>query len=135
MTPAPIVIVCPAAVPAPIDPPRMLLALSRVENPKQDVRAVGPRGERGLWQMKESTWKDTTGWPFSLATDPAVSRCVARTRLIFCEAELQKAGLAVSVRNMALVWREGLSAVINHKFQPKAVRDYAIRVESIYRDR
>lgn len=132
---APVAIVCPAAIPPAVDLSRMLLALSRIENPAQDVRAVGPRGERGLWQMKESTWKDTTGWPFSLATDPAVSRCVARTRLIFCECELQKAGISVSVRNMALCWREGLSAVINHKFQPKAVRDYAIRVENVYRDR
>jgi hypothetical protein len=116
-----------------VDLSRMLLVLSSLENPKRDPFLVGPRGERGLWQMKETTWKDTTGWPYRYVTNPLISRHVARERLLFCERELAKAGFRVSVRTLALCWREGLDAVIHHKYQPKEIREYGIRAENLYR--
>lgn len=108
----------------------LLLAISKIENPRQDPMAVGPRGERGLWQIKETTWKDTTGWPFRDAWDPLLSRLVAREHLLWLERQLEVNGFKANAYNMALCWRVGLEGFVNRKHLPEA-RDYAQRVVNL----
>ena len=116
----------------PVDLDRMLRAISAIENPKQDPSAIGRHGEVGLYQFKAKTWKETTALSFDLAADPIASRQIAERRIRVIDSELRHAKIDATPYNFALCWRVGIAGAILHKFQPKEIRDYAIRVETIY---
>jgi hypothetical protein len=126
----------PPAIHAPaaigIDLSRLLLALTQVENPAQDPFAVGPRGERGLWQMKKEAWQQVSGWPYRYVTDPIISRSVAREYLLWLESELARDGVRATPMNLILAWKCGESGFANRKYLPQGVKDAAQRCLNLY---
>jgi hypothetical protein len=118
----------------PLDLDRMLYCIRSLEDSKGDPRAVGPHGERGLYQFKFKTWRDITRLPFDKAFVPAYATPVARARLIEIKHQLASNHITVSPYNVALCWRIGIEGMM-HDHEGELVRDYAQRAANLYADR
>jgi len=85
----------PAANPSEINYDALVRAITQVES-QGNPRAVGRAGERGLMQIKESTWAEVTRRkfgrevPFDRAFEPDLNRQVGRAYLEQIAARLEK---------------------------------------------
>ena len=112
----------------------LLDAIRDVETGGND-HARGSHGERSAYQMKRDTWRlacraGDLSHSFSLASNPVAAREVARAHLKRVMMVLAEQRKTVSVKSIALAWTCGEYAT-----NPSAKkRDYAQRVENLYRD-
>ena len=91
---------------------------------------IGKHGERGLYQFKASTWRDTTDLPFHDAFDRAKASAAALKRLQWLSEQLEARGYLVTAYSLALAWKIGLDG------QSTTVDlNYAQRVENLYNAR
>ena len=125
-------IVLPAI--APLDMDRFLSCLAVVES-RGDTSAVGLAGELGAWQFTRTAWEEETTAPFELASNETFAREIARQRVNRLRFRLLEAHFDPGPYNLALSWNAGLGGVILGKWQPSWVRDRALRVENLYRNR
>lgn len=100
--------------------PRWLTELIILAESSGNPRAVGPMGERGLFQFRESTWywftKKTYGeeTDFDLAFDPKVSREVGMKYLRWLKERL---GAHYTPALLAGSFHYGLSAIVNRGYK------------------
>jgi hypothetical protein len=106
-----------------------LEAIHNLENPRNLTR-VGPRGELGPYQFRESTWRDYSAEPFLRALDRSASDLVAVQHFEWLKHQLEAAHLPVTTYNIALAWNGGIGAAISGR-APRAARNYAQRAENL----
>lgn len=107
---------------APIRIDRLLDAIGAVESGYND-KAVGAKGERGMYQMTYDAWRSVTRITFDKAFIHAYSMPVARAYLLRLRWDLADRHVTVTVRNLARAWN------------PHAPPEYSQRVEALYNDR
>lgn len=99
----------------PAVPERYLDAVAWAES-RNDPRAVGSSGDRGLFQFTPIAWDQASdlrrkaGLPvysFAQAFDPVASRSYARTYFDFLEADLRRRGYAATPSTLWLAWTLG----------------------------
>lgn len=120
-----------------LDSSRMLQAIAAVEtgttNLNRPSRKIGRAGERSAWQFTATTWSQYTSAPFTEASkDARLANLVAELHLRHLVADLKLRGKEPMPYNLALAWNAGPAAVAKNRVGP-AARDYAKRVENIYR--
>jgi hypothetical protein len=106
----------------------LLLAISLVETGGQDS-LIGKAGERGRYQITARTWRQHSKAPHKLASDPVISKWVARRHLEWISGHLPP----LQRRDpffIALAWNAGLK----RKRPPSpACLDYCHRVVNTYK--
>ena len=110
------------AVPATaqVDFDRWLDALAQVETANRPA-VRGAAGELSAWQITAPVWRVYTRAPFAEAqTNPRLARLVARTHAQYLAHKLTQQGRPVTPAALARRWN------------PRAPRDYAIRIERLY---
>ena len=106
-----------------------LRAINLVENPTNQTRP-GRMGELGPYQFRRDTWRQYTHQPFSLAIDRTLADEVAVRHYEHIRRDLNAAGIAPSVFNIALAWNCGINAVLAGRIPP-VTYDYAQRVGNL----
>lgn len=106
-----------------------LKAIAEVET-GNNPRAIGRRGERGMYQFTRTTWRLHTRRNFADAHSPAVSAQVAALHYDWLYEGLLRNGKQPTPFLMAAAWNAGLSRVVNGQV-PRSSRDYATRVVNI----
>lgn len=115
---------------SPLIMPLFLNALAQVES-GNNPKAIGKRGELGLYQFREITWHMHTAAPFAQAKDPQVAGQVADEHVRMIERALQSVGIEANARNVALCWNAGIRAVMLQTFTATSAK-YAERVADLY---
>ena len=119
----------PATVAGQVDEAELLAALAEVETGTNPT-AIGPYGERSVFQFTLGTWKQHTPKDFELATiRPDLALVIARTHLTWLIHTLRKRGVAIRATTLAAAWHYGWSHAATC-----ASTDYAKRVNAIYED-
>lgn len=108
-----------------INLPAFLYALGACESNNNDA-AIGRHGERGRFQIRASTWKAATHFPFLCAHASMTSEYVATTILKMYARILMDHGAAVNPTNLAQLWNCG--TLIG------GPNDFARRVNNLYLD-
>jgi soluble lytic murein transglycosylase-like protein len=106
-----------------------LRAVAEVET-GGNPRAIGRRGERGMFQFTRTTWRLHTRRAFADAHVPSVSFEVAARHYDWLYDGLVRNGRTPTPYLMAAAWNAGLSRVVNGPL-PRSSRDYATRVTNI----
>jgi hypothetical protein len=131
-----------------VDPKRvadfLVVAVAQIESDGQ-ARKVGRAGERGLMQIKRSTWQHVTknlyghSLPFDKAFDPAINRRVGKAYLAELQIFLQanKARWKSDERSLLLAcYNAGPSCVMaagfNVKRVPASTRSYVERATALH---
>ena len=109
---------------------RLNLCLAQVETGNNDSR-IGPGGERSRFQIGKSVWSQhRPRSPFASCRGAEAAK-VAVEHLEWLRSH---AGIPDLPYSLALAWRVGATATLQHRSQPRH-HDYALRVENIYYDR
>lgn len=127
-------LLAPAASPAAPELPvaALLAAIAEVESANRPG-AIGPRGERGLYQFRCDTWKQHTALPFTWAHNPAHARYVAEIHLRWLQRELRPwLGVEPDAARLADAWHRGLTAAKRDHPPTAAAKDYVERVVNLY---
>jgi len=147
-TPAP---AAPAAVVAPRLQPsarevgeRLVDAIIQVES-QGDPQRVGRAGERGLMQIRLTTWRETTRGifgrpqPFQRAFDPALNRRVGRAYLLRLQTQIAQHRTEWRADARALLiaaYNAGPTLLVQKNFDlkkmPASTRDYVERVINLH---
>ena len=106
-----------------------LRAIAEVET-GGNSRAIGRRGERGMFQFTRTTWRLHTRRAFADAHNPSVAFDVAAQHYEWLYNGLIRNGRQPSPYLLAAAWNAGLSRVVNGQL-PRSSRDYATRVVNI----
>lgn len=106
-----------------------LRAVAEVET-GGNARAIGRRGERGMFQFTRTTWRLHTQRAFVDAHIPSVSFAVAARHYDWLYDGLRRNGREPTPYLMAAAWNAGLGRVVNGQL-PRSSRDYASRVVNI----
>lgn len=106
-----------------------LRAIAEVET-GGNARAVGRKGERGMFQFTRTTWRLHSQRAFADAHIPSVSFDVAARHYDWIYDGLLRNGRQPTPYLMAAAWNAGLGRVINGPL-PRSSRDYASRVVNI----
>ncbi len=106
-----------------------LRAIAEVET-GGNARAIGRRGERGMFQFTRTTWRLHTRRAFADAHIPSVSYDVAARHYGWLHDGLIRNGRTPTPYLMAAAWNAGLGRVVNGQL-PRSSRDYATRVTNI----
>lgn len=115
----------------PVNRAALLAALAEVES-RNNPHAVGPAGERGLWQFRLGTWRQHTSAPFAWAHEPAKAREIAEKHLEWLrQAWVKSRGREPTARELAATWNGGVSLANGRKWPPCVV-DYCERVAALY---
>ena len=119
-----------------IDMDALLLAIARAEtsnkeHPDGDDHRIGRAGERSRYQITRGVWEQVTTVPFTYAIFPDAAAHVARRHLEWLERKLHALPGAPAFV-IALAWNAGPHAVLAN-YANQQQRDYAARVEAIYR--
>lgn len=105
-------------------------ALSAVES-NNNPKAIGLRGERGLFQIRPTTWALFTTKSFHLAFDPDTSWETCRRILTSYAQQLHDARHPVTPYYLALAYNSGPTAVTIHRTS-NASQNFADRVRNLY---
>jgi hypothetical protein len=114
---------------AALDRDVFLSAVAEVET-GGNARAVGRRGERGLYQFTRATWQRHSSRPFAEAHNPTVAHSVAVQHFNWLRARLSANGREPTAYRMAVAWNAGLGRAISGA-PPRSTRDYARRVSNL----
>jgi hypothetical protein len=131
-----------------VDPKRvadfLVVAVAQIESDGM-ARKVGMAGERGLMQIKGSTWKHVTrklyghALPFDKAFDPAINRRVGKAYLAELQAFLQanRSSWRSDERSLLLAcYNAGptcvMAAGFNLKRVPASTRSYVERATALH---
>ncbi len=106
-----------------------LRAIAEVET-GGNPRAIGSRGERGMFQFTRTTWRLHSRRAFGDAHIPSVSFAVANQHYDWIHDGLIRNGRQPTPYLMAAVWNAGLGRVVSGRV-PSSSRDYATRVVNI----
>jgi hypothetical protein len=114
----------------------LLVSIAQVET-GNNPHAIGKLGERSAYQVSEAVWAQHAkhGEPFALAsTNAQLAEHVATEHLIYLTREMERAGVPISVENLAYAWNSGPAAAIRgilhgQKFKPNG---FVKRVANIY---
>jgi soluble lytic murein transglycosylase-like protein len=106
-----------------------LRAIAEVET-GGNARAVGRKGERGMFQFTRTTWRLHSQRAFADAHIPSVSYDVAARHYDWLQDGLIRNGRQPTPYLMAAAWNAGLGRVVNGQL-PRSSRDYATRVVNI----
>ena len=106
-----------------------LRAIAEVET-GGNPRAIGRRGERGMFQFTRTTWRLHSKRAFADAHIPSVSFDVAAQHYEWLHNGLIRNGRTPTPYLLAAAWNAGLSRVVNGQL-PRSSRDYASRVVNI----
>lgn len=106
-----------------------LRAVAEVET-GGNARAIGRRGERGMFQFTRTTWRLHTRRAFADAHIPSVSFDVAARHYDWLYDGLLRNGRTPTPYLMAAAWNAGLGRVVSGQL-PRSSRDYATRVTNI----
>ena len=117
-----------------IDCWKLLRCISPVESNDNDF-VIGRMGEVSRYQILPLNWRAMTDEPISRASDPKISKEVARRWLDGIIYDLQTDRLEVTPENIVWMWHRGRSGVINKSFMSKASRDHVQRVLNLYYER
>lgn len=112
-----------------IDRDAFLRAISEVES-GGNSRAVGPSGERGMFQFRRSTWRQYTRRSFYEAHKASVATAVAAKHFEWLLDGFYRNGRTPTPYLVAAAWNAGLSKTLSGNM-PRATRDYARRVSNI----
>jgi soluble lytic murein transglycosylase-like protein len=112
-----------------LDREAFLRAIAEVET-GGNSRAVGRRGERGMYQFGRTTWRQYTSRPHSDAHIPVVAHGIAVRHFDWLQAELARNGRQPTPYLMAVAWNGGVGRAIGGR-APFATRDYATRVSNL----
>lgn len=111
-----------------VDCTRFLAAIATVEN----TTGRGRNGEIGIYQFRESTWKQHSKEPFKWAFGHNETQIHERERVAQAHfLWLQKNLKEPTVWRMALAWNAGIGAVNRSKFSESNF-EYASRVRNVY---
>ena len=103
------------------------------------VRHVSKTGARGIYQIKESTWRQYSERPHEWANELSyVAQAEARRVALrhahwIVESAFPALGLPVTPYSFALVWHPGFGNVAKLNLSPANV-DYAKRFENLYEE-
>ncbi len=118
-----------AASAAPVDVPRLLVAIRTVEGYQG---RDGAAGERGPWQITAAVWsRHMPGIPFEHARQEGPAHACAVKHIAWLRARLVAAGIDPNPYNLALAWNAGDGAVLRAR-APERAYDYAARVRNLY---
>jgi hypothetical protein len=106
-----------------------LEAIHCLENPRDLVRP-GPKGELGVYQFREQTWRMHTTVPFGRALDRRESDAVASLHYDWLRRGLRRAGMEPTPYLIALAWNSGLTAAVRGR-SPTVAHEYARRAENL----
>lgn len=106
-----------------------LRAIAEVET-GGNPRAIGSRGERGMFQFTRTTWRLHSRRAFADAHIPSVSFEVAASHYEWLRDGLIRNGRNPTPYLLAAAWNAGLGRVVNGGL-PRSSRDYANRVVNI----
>ncbi|MGA3006521.1 MAG: hypothetical protein ABSE59_01390 [Opitutaceae bacterium] len=106
-----------------------LEAIHWVENPHNSTR-LGPHGELGPYQFRQSTWRMYSRRPFYEAINREYSDEVAVKHYEWLKQGLENAGIEITPYNIAMAWNAGLDAVIG-KHVPMTSHAYAEQVTNL----
>lgn len=112
-----------------IDTETFLDAISQVET-GGNPRAVGKKGERGMYQFSRQTWHQHSRRSFHDAHNPAVARAVAQAHFEWLVQGFQRNGRQPSAYLVAAAWNAGLSRTLTGRL-PSSTRSYAQRVTNL----
>lgn len=109
-----------------IDIPALLTAIAAVESNQND-KAIGRRGERGRYQIRQSTWASYGRGRFEIEAhnQPAAADCAVRYLRSLARLLLDHKH-SVNVTELATLWNTG-TLLNGHN-------DYAERVTNLYYD-
>ena len=96
-------------------------------------RAVGSKGERGLYQFTRATWQQHTKHSHYEAHDPKFSRMIAQKHYDWLYSNLSRRGFPPSPYWLAVAWNSGLSRTTKGK-PPSMSRRYGERVSNLVFD-
>jgi soluble lytic murein transglycosylase-like protein len=94
---------------------RFLKAVQWVES-RNNPRAVGTSGERGLFQIMPGTWEQHTTRPFGDAFDPAANRQVAVKHMRWIESTVRRYGGEPTAEVVAACYNAGVERMRRVKF-------------------
>ena len=106
------------------DENRMLAAIAIVEN---SPNTIGLRGERSIYQILPSTWREYSRIPIHEATAEQQHE-VALAVLRGFHRRLERRGIVPDVYRLALAWNGGPNA---KRYKPSTL-NYALRVLNVY---
>jgi hypothetical protein len=115
----------------------ILSAIAAVET-GSNPHAVGKHHELSAYQISAEVWAQHTAKtkePFALAsTNAQLAEHVATEHLIYLTREMERAGVPITVENLAYAWNSGPAAAIRgilhgQKFKPNG---FVKRVANIY---
>jgi soluble lytic murein transglycosylase-like protein len=112
-----------------LDREAFLRAIAEVET-GGNSRAVGRRGERGMYQFGRTTWRQYTSRPHADAHNATVAHGIAVRHFDWLQAEIARSGRQPTAYLMAAAWNGGLGRVLGARM-PSATRDYATRVSNL----
>lgn len=117
-----------------LDNEKLLQAIALVEN--WDGESIGAAGERGPWQMLESTWKEYSDdtMPFSkhVWIRSAEAHRVLNAHASRIRDWMEAKSLPQTAWTFALFWKAGYGRVIHNRLRP-ADKAYAERAQNIYK--
>lgn len=114
---------------------RFLDAVAAAES-RNNPRAVGSAGDRGLFQFTPIAWEQTNrvrvdqglpALPFSAAFDPIASRTFARTYFDYIEADLRRRGITATPASLWLAWTMGPSGAAAIRYRIDLAPAYKAR--------
>ena len=118
---------------------RLLEAIAQVES-GFDRKAIGKAGERGMYQVMPTTWKDAEErlkregyyrYPLSKWRDATAQDMIAAAHLRTLRERFALAGiLTPSAEQLALAWNVGFRGAHDRAYRPN---DYAVRVANLFR--
>ncbi len=109
-----------------IDREAFLKAVAEVETGGNPM-AIGPFGERGLYQFNRPTWRRYTKRPFTDAHNSRIAHDVAVQHFIWLYRRLAASGREPTPYRLAMAWNGGLGCAISGR-AVRSTRDYARRV-------
>lgn len=109
-----------------------LSAVALVET-GNNPRAVGSKGERGLYQFTRQTWKQHTKKSHYKAHDPSYSQVIAKKHYDWLYKNLTRKGYPASPYWIAVAWNSGLKRTTTGR-APGMSRRYAERVTNLVFD-
>lgn len=112
-----------------LDRDAFLAAIAEVET-GGNARAVGRKGERGMYQFRSAVWRQYTRRSFFDAHNPTLSYYVAVKHFDWLYDGFRRNGRQPTPYLMAAAWNGGLTRVLSGRLPP-STRSYAERVSNI----
>lgn len=118
----------------------LLRAIAEVES-GNNPKAVGLCGSRGLYQMKEATWRMHTDLPFDRAFNALDAQLVALKHLRFLRAHIEvNCKIQCTTVHLAYAWRYGQNSFSTEWRQKETNErrlerlEYGARIDSLFRE-